>query len=213
MHFSTAILALAATAVVSATYDEYEYEEEYPSSSMEHPEYPTSSMEHPEYPSSTVEHPVETSSAYEHPGDVTYTTEVVTAYTTYCPYPTEVVHGSTTYTVTEATTLTISDCPCTVSKPVYYSTVTECTTCSETHPVPTPPTSTEIHPIPTYTPPQNTTVSPVYPPQTPTASGPGMVYSPSGTSPPIATYTGAASSNVAGSWFVAAGFGLVALLM
>ena len=30
-----------------------------------------------------------------------YTTEVVTSYTTYCPYPTTVVHGEMTYTVTE----------------------------------------------------------------------------------------------------------------
>lgn len=37
-------------------------------------------------------------------GNVTYTTEVVTAYTTYCPSPTSpthVVHGTKTYTITE----------------------------------------------------------------------------------------------------------------
>lgn len=33
-------------------------------------------------------------------GNVTYTTEVVTAYTTYCPSSTQVVHGTKTYTVT-----------------------------------------------------------------------------------------------------------------
>lgn len=33
--------------------------------------------------------------------NVTYTTEVVTAYTTVCPTPTEIVHGTQTYTVTE----------------------------------------------------------------------------------------------------------------
>lgn len=33
--------------------------------------------------------------------NVTYTTEVVTAYTTYCPSSTQVVHGEKTYTVTE----------------------------------------------------------------------------------------------------------------
>jgi hypothetical protein len=52
-----------------------------------------------------------------------YTTEVVTSYTTYCPYPTEVVHNDVTYTVTEATTLTITDCPCTIVKPVTTSSV------------------------------------------------------------------------------------------
>lgn len=49
---------------------------------------------------------------------IVYTTEVVTALTTYCPAATTLTHGDKTYTVTEATTLTITDCPCTVSKPV-----------------------------------------------------------------------------------------------
>ncbi|KAF4980486.1 hypothetical protein FZEAL_3509, partial [Fusarium zealandicum] len=43
-----------------------------------------------------------------HKGNVTYTTEVVTAYTTYCPGPTEITHGGKVYTITEATTLTIT---------------------------------------------------------------------------------------------------------
>jgi hypothetical protein len=51
---------------------------------------------------------------------VTYVTEVVTAVTTFCPGPTEVTYGGSTYTVTEATTLTITDCPsgCTIKVPV-----------------------------------------------------------------------------------------------
>lgn len=49
---------------------------------------------------------------------VVYTTEVVTAVTTFCPGPTTITHGENTYTVTEATTLTISDCPCTIKVPV-----------------------------------------------------------------------------------------------
>lgn len=49
---------------------------------------------------------------------VVYTTEVVTAITTYCPAATTITHGTNTYTVTEATTLTITDCPCTIKKPV-----------------------------------------------------------------------------------------------
>jgi hypothetical protein len=36
---------------------------------------------------------------------VTYTTEVVTAYTTYCPAATEIVHGEQTYTVTEVSSI------------------------------------------------------------------------------------------------------------
>ena len=49
---------------------------------------------------------------------IEYTTEIVTELTTYCPAPTTLTHGTNTYTVTEATTLTITDCPCTVTKPV-----------------------------------------------------------------------------------------------
>ena len=49
---------------------------------------------------------------------VTYTTQVVTALTTFCPEATEVTYGGSTYTVTEATTLTISDCPCTIKVPI-----------------------------------------------------------------------------------------------
>jgi hypothetical protein len=37
------------------------------------------------------------------------TTETVSTLTTYCPVPTTVVQGSKTYTVTEATTLTITE--------------------------------------------------------------------------------------------------------
>ncbi|KAK0386965.1 hypothetical protein NLU13_5278 [Sarocladium strictum] len=46
---------------------------------------------------------------------VTTTTEVVTAYTTWCPAGAVVTAGSHTYTVTEATSLTITDCPCTLT--------------------------------------------------------------------------------------------------
>ena len=35
------------------------------------------------------------------PADGPVTTEVVTAYTTYCPEPTTITHGTETYTVTE----------------------------------------------------------------------------------------------------------------
>ena len=58
---------------------------------------------------------VSAQSAYS---NVTYVTEVVTALTTYCPVATEITHGTKTYTITEATTLTITDCPCTITKPV-----------------------------------------------------------------------------------------------
>jgi len=49
---------------------------------------------------------------------VVYTTEVFTAYTTYCPASTEITLGGKTYTATASQTLTITECPCTVTKPV-----------------------------------------------------------------------------------------------
>ncbi|QGI81730.1 unnamed protein product [Fusarium fujikuroi] len=82
-----------------------------------------------------------------HAKNVTYTTEVVTAYTTYCPGPTEIVHGDKTYTITEATTLTITDCPCTVTKPVITTSAVVC------HDCPAPPAHHG----------NNSTLVPVYP--------------------------------------------------
>ncbi|KFX93407.1 hypothetical protein O988_06841 [Pseudogymnoascus sp. VKM F-3808] len=41
----------------------------------------------------------------------------VSAYVTICPGPTSFVQGVQTYTITEATTLTITNCPCTISYP------------------------------------------------------------------------------------------------
>lgn len=70
----------------------------------------------------------------------TYTTKIVSSLTTVCPSPTTVTYGTVTYTVTQATTLTITDCkrsesgrpfhpltshnlgPCTVTEPVTYPT-------------------------------------------------------------------------------------------
>lgn len=49
-------------------------------------------------------------------------TETVSSYTTYCPLPTTVVENNVTYTVTEPTTLTITNCPCTRIKT--YTTIT-----------------------------------------------------------------------------------------
>ncbi|KFH43690.1 Cell wall protein-like protein [Hapsidospora chrysogenum ATCC 11550] len=50
---------------------------------------------------------------------VVTTTKVVAHYTTYCPEPTIFSLGTKTYTVTEPTTLTITDCPCTIVEPCY----------------------------------------------------------------------------------------------
>jgi hypothetical protein len=45
---------------------------------------------------------------------VVTTTKVVAEYTTYCPQATTFEFNGHEYIVTEATTLTITDCPCTV---------------------------------------------------------------------------------------------------
>lgn len=45
---------------------------------------------------------------------VVTTTKVVSQYTTYCPGPTTLSYAGKKYTVTKATTLTITDCPCTI---------------------------------------------------------------------------------------------------
>ena len=55
-----------------------------------------------------------------------WTTQVVTAITTVVPSPTQFVHAGKTYTITESTTITITDCPCTISVPVYTKTATSC---------------------------------------------------------------------------------------
>lgn len=55
-----------------------------------------------------------------------YTTTVVTAITTYCSEPTKIVHHGKTWDITSATTLTITECPCTISVPVYTKTSTSC---------------------------------------------------------------------------------------
>ena len=117
-----------------------------------------------------------------------YTTQVVTAYTTYCPTPTEITHGGITYTVTEATTLTITDCPCTITRPVTSSVVTVCHTCST--PVPS---SSSVH-----TPPYVNATSHV--PSAPAGTGSATVSQPAG-------FTGAANKA-----FAASGAGLAAVL-
>ncbi|TGO56289.1 hypothetical protein BOTNAR_0226g00010 [Botryotinia narcissicola] len=47
---------------------------------------------------------------------VVYTTEIVTALTTYCPEATKFEQNGIVYTITEASTLTITDCPCTQTR-------------------------------------------------------------------------------------------------
>jgi len=72
-------------------------------------------------------------------GNLTYTTEVVTAYTTYCPYATTLTNNGQTITVTEATTVTFTNCPCTITKPVSTYSSVICNSCNTSVPAPPPP--------------------------------------------------------------------------
>lgn len=69
------------------------------------------------------------------------TTETVSSFTTYCPLPTTVVQGNQTYTITSATTLTVTNCPCSLTK-TYPATVTTITLSSLTTFCPAPTTIT-----------------------------------------------------------------------
>lgn len=151
---------------------------------------------------------------YNYTGPV-YTTEVVTAYTTYCPAATQISHNGVTYTVTEATTLTITNCPCTVTKPVTSAVVTSCSTCTET---PVVYTSAPV----VYTP-EVVSSAAAYASSAPApypVANSSAVYVPTGatgtaaTTSAYATFTGAANKAFAASGAgLAAVFGLAAYVL
>ncbi|KAL6914390.1 hypothetical protein FSST1_012150 [Fusarium sambucinum] len=138
----------------------------------------------------TISHPLKPTKPIIPVPPPVYTTEVLTAITTYCPEPTTLTHGNKTYTVTEPTTLTITDCPCTVTKPQ-----------TEHYPQPTP--GKPSHPgkpeVPAPHPTAPAPGKPEYPqpghPEAPQTTGPVPVpvnptgdYSPpEGTSPAVVT--------------------------
>ncbi|KAG5973484.1 hypothetical protein E4U58_004993 [Claviceps cyperi] len=72
-------------------------------------------------------------------------TEVVDQYVTYCPGPARITHGDKVYIATKATTLTITNCPCTITRPVISTPAVVCHTCSTapSNPVNTEPAATE----------------------------------------------------------------------
>ncbi|KAG5953778.1 hypothetical protein E4U13_007294 [Claviceps humidiphila] len=72
-------------------------------------------------------------------------TEVVDQYVTYCPGPTHITHGDKVYTVTKPTTLTITNCPCTITRPVVSTSAVVCHTCTAapSNPAATEPAATE----------------------------------------------------------------------
>lgn len=77
------------------------------------------------------------------PIEVTSTSTVL-EYTTYCPEPTTITEGTKTIVVTEAGTITITDCPCTRTTTHTTTTVTECPVTDGTPVIPT-----DIKPVPT----------------------------------------------------------------
>eukprot|EP01065_Artemidia_motanka_P007187 TRINITY_DN13548_c0_g1_i2.p1 TRINITY_DN13548_c0_g1~~TRINITY_DN13548_c0_g1_i2.p1 ORF type:complete len:155 (+),score=13.09 TRINITY_DN13548_c0_g1_i2:138-602(+) len=72
-------------------------------------------------------------------GTVVYTTEVHTAYTTVCPASTTFSFNGVTYTATASQTITVTNCPCTVTKPVTTASSVYCATCTS---APAPPVYT-----------------------------------------------------------------------
>ncbi|KAL9109008.1 MAG: hypothetical protein Q9227_006248 [Pyrenula ochraceoflavens] len=113
-------------------------------------------------------------------GSVWYTTLTVTSLETYLPSATTFVNNGKTYTVTEATTITITDCSaCSVSYPVVTSTISGLTLS---------PSSSASVPALTTAPYNNGTTT------TPTIASTGS-YSVSGSatgSAPVVSFTGAA---------------------
>jgi len=101
---------------------------------------------------------------------IVYTTEVVDVYTTVCPAGATITYGGSTYTntLTESSTITITDCPCTISKPVYTAT-------SVSTPAPVYPTT------------NGTTTAPAVP----TSEAAGTTYIPVPTTTPVVPASGA----------------------
>ncbi|KAL2872272.1 putative GPI anchored protein [Aspergillus lucknowensis] len=118
-----------------------------------------------------------------------YTTVVVTDYTTYCPSSTTLVAGTETVPVETPGTVTLSNGPYTVTRPLLTTTITRCKACS----TPTPTPSSSI---------------PVIPTSVPTSVNPTGTTTPS---PPA--FTGGASRAAAGAGAVAGLFGVVAALL
>lgn len=155
MRFTIASAALIVGASASYGYGEYQ------------PPVNSTSKYEPVEPTETPSYPVEVPPVY-----VTKTTE---KYETYCPGPTTITYGTQTYTVTEETTLTITDCPCTYVETTYPTETPVVPT--EKPYVPAPP----VYPTGTGVP-----VPPVYP----TGTGAPVAPVPSAPAP---GYEGAAS--------------------
>lgn len=145
-----------------------------------------------------------------------YTTIVVPTYTTICPSPTTFAFHNKTYTVTKPTTLTITNCPCTLS--IYTPPPVTTTTTYAVPPPPggfqnsslttatltsTPPPSTELSGTTAIT---GTTESP-----NPTNTPVGPTSTPTGTPPVSVNVAGQAATSVIGALLAALAFMVFAL--
>ncbi|KAL2827304.1 hypothetical protein BJY01DRAFT_255728 [Aspergillus pseudoustus] len=126
-----------------------------------------------------------------------YTTVVVTEYTTYCPKATTLTAGTETVPVETPGTVTLSNGPYTITRPLITTTITRCKACSSTA-VPTP----SVPVIPTSIP---------VIPSAPTEVAPTSA--PSTTTPAAPAFTGGASRAAAGAGAMAGLFGVVAALL
>ncbi|KAL4925902.1 putative GPI anchored protein [Aspergillus undulatus] len=129
-----------------------------------------------------------------------YTTVEVTEYTTYCPKSTTLTAGTETIPVETPGTVTLSNGPYTVTRPLITSTITHCKACSSSA-TPTWAPSSSVPVIPTGT-------SPVIPTDVAPTGGAS-----SSTTPAPPTFTGGASRAAAGAGAVAGLFGVVAALL
>lgn len=147
-------------------------------------------------------------------GSDTTVTDVISEYTTYCPEATTLTHGGMTYTVSTATTLTITSCPGGCSQSAAVPTMAPTTSAA----VPYSPVETSAMSAPVYGPGSSsatwaTSVAgavPYYPTGSSNATMPAGTGSPSAPASQPASYTGAASNVAAGAMV---GFsGLIAAL-
>ncbi|KAL3455499.1 hypothetical protein BJX64DRAFT_294992 [Aspergillus heterothallicus] len=126
-----------------------------------------------------------------------YTTVVVTEYTTYCPKATTLTAGTETVPVETPGTVTLSNGPYTITRPLITTTITRCKACSSTA-VPTP----SVPVIPTSIPVIPSAPTDVAP------TGPAAT-----TTPAAPAFTGGASRAAVGAGAVAGLFGVVAALL
>jgi len=140
-------------------------------------------------------------------GTVAYTTEIHTAYTTVCPASTQLTFNGVTYTATASTVLTITNCPCTIVKPVTTSSVV-----ATTPGAPAPPVVTSSA-APVYV--NSTTPAvPVVPVSSATPTKGSVGTTSAKTTAPTSTFTGAANKAMAASGAGLAGLiGLAAYIL